>query len=159
MKVNDLPQGAGSKRPCPMSADTVAPNAKKPAAALQGVRGEVVGASNLGGMAMGMDDGRIAGEINGGSAASANGKGVSSGGGCAAGLESGGESRVVATAAPDPDLQILEVTNDGSAINMEMLIHLKVHHRRTDVLQYEEDMCVLDTLRVINVAPALWRPQ
>lgn len=30
----------------------------------------------------------------------------------------------------DPDLQIHEVTNDGDAANMEMLIHLKVCNRR-----------------------------
>lgn len=109
MKVNDQAQASGSKRPCPVGADTAAPGAKKPAAAVQGVQhGEVIGAGSLGGTA-----GHMAGDVNGGS-------------GGVAGLEGDGESRVVATAAPDPNLQILEVTNDGTAINMEMLIHLKV---------------------------------
>lgn len=51
-------------------------------------------------------------------------------GGAAGVSTSDGNSKVVAgkrrSSVTDPDLQILEVTNNGDPLNMEMLIHLKV---------------------------------
>lgn len=39
------------------------------------------------------------------------------------------ESKAISRGGTDPDLQILEVTNDGDPTNMELLVHLKVSSR------------------------------
>lgn len=64
------------------------------------------------------------------------------------------ETKAVGKGVSDPDLKILEVTNDGGPSNMEMLIHLKVlilrihHNSMFAPLLYVQHSSITNTLEL-----------
>lgn len=136
MKIDDQPLASGSKRPCPINPETVAPDPKRPVAGVavqalaQGAGGMPLAAdaaiSNGSGVAAAAGAGAVAGLKGAVVSAAMAEEGAGAGVGAA-----GGDSRAVVGGKEGngSDLQILEVTNDGDPANMEMLIHLKVRVR------------------------------
>lgn len=112
MAMGDQLQTSGSKRAYPCFPDTAPPEAKKRAN----------GSTSAVGMAAGVPT-QVNGDGESGSGAVAVEDTLFS--------PSGGdsESKAISRGGTDPDLQILEVTNDGDPTNMELLVHLKVSSR------------------------------